>query len=69
MRKGPADAIVRGKTGTLNRVSTLTGYLQTANGGKIAYSLLFNQTRGGAWGYRKAQDEIGNVLAEYAASQ
>jgi D-alanyl-D-alanine carboxypeptidase/D-alanyl-D-alanine-endopeptidase (penicillin-binding protein 4) len=64
MKGGAADSVLRGKTGTLNRVITLSGYVQTKSGRKLGYSVLFNKTVGGAWGYRNAQNEIGQVLAD-----
>ncbi len=61
----PGEDIVRGKTGTLNHVVTLSGYVYTKTGKTLAYSILFNKTKGGAWGYRKIQDEIAARLALY----
>jgi serine-type D-Ala-D-Ala carboxypeptidase/endopeptidase (penicillin-binding protein 4) len=37
-----AQANVRGKTGTINQVSALSGYLTTASGEQIAFSVLVN---------------------------
>lgn len=65
MRDEKAEGVLRGKTGTLNRVVTLTGIVHTAGGRKLAFSILFNKTKGGAWSYRKIQDEIGNTLSGY----
>jgi len=62
MKHTPAEGALRAKTGTLNGVSTLTGFVQTKSGRHLAYSILFNNGPGGAWPYRKMQDEIGARL-------
>jgi D-alanyl-D-alanine carboxypeptidase/D-alanyl-D-alanine-endopeptidase (penicillin-binding protein 4) len=60
--RGQAKGMSRAKTGTLNRVVTLSGYAYTKGGHKVAYSILFNKTRGGAWAYRKLQDDFVEAL-------
>lgn len=69
MRNTRAQGQLRAKTGTLNKVVTLTGVVWTADGRKLAFSILFNQTKGGAWGYRQIQDKIGARLARHGASR
>ena len=64
MRGTAAESRARGKTGTLNGVSTLSGYVTTRSGKRYAYSILFNKAAGGAWTYRQIQDQIVTTLAE-----
>jgi len=57
---------LRAKTGTLRDASALSGYLQSASGGTIAFAVLLSLERGGkvahaAW--RRAQDRIVAALA------
>ncbi len=42
MRGTPAEANVRGKTGTLGNVRSLSGYVTTAGGGQLIFSVLCN---------------------------
>lgn len=42
MKKGPAFNNVRAKTGTLNGVSTLSGYVTASNGHTLAFAILVN---------------------------
>lgn len=55
----------RGKTGTLNGVSSLSGYLTTKNGDDLIISMIFEFTRGGSNKYRNAQDEIIKILNDW----
>lgn len=62
MRGKATQGMSRAKTGTLNRVVALSGYAYTQSGRKVAYSILFNDTKGGAWAYRKIQDDFVEAL-------
>jgi D-alanyl-D-alanine carboxypeptidase len=53
----------RGKTGTLNGVSSLSGYLTTADGDDLIICIIFEFTKGGARKYRNIQDSIVEILA------
>lgn len=57
----PAGVTVRAKTGTLNNVSSLTGYLSTAGGQRLGFSLLFKGA--GTWKFRQTQDAVIEALA------
>jgi D-alanyl-D-alanine carboxypeptidase/D-alanyl-D-alanine-endopeptidase (penicillin-binding protein 4) len=55
----------RGKTGTLNGVSSLSGYLTTKSSDELIVSMIFEFTRGGANKYRNAQDKIIKILNDW----
>lgn len=54
---------LRGKTGTLNEVTALSGYLVTKSGRTLAYALLINDPPVRAWQLRRVQDELAEALA------
>lgn len=58
-----AENNFRGKTGTLNGVSSLSGYLTTAAGDDLIVSMIFEFRRGGWSKYKRIQDEIIELLA------
>lgn len=60
-----SDGRLRGKTGTLNEVTALTGYATTRSGRDVAYVILFNDTPVRAWLLRSAQDRIARAIAEF----
>lgn len=61
MKSGPAYNNVRAKTGTLNAVSTLAGYVTASNGHKLAFAIMVNNV---ALGTGKAlQNNICQELA------
>jgi D-alanyl-D-alanine carboxypeptidase/D-alanyl-D-alanine-endopeptidase (penicillin-binding protein 4) len=49
---------VRGKTGTLRNVSSLSGYVTAGSGERFAFALIGNGTRGSVAALRAAQDEL-----------
>jgi D-alanyl-D-alanine carboxypeptidase/D-alanyl-D-alanine-endopeptidase (penicillin-binding protein 4) len=64
MTGSSAENNFKGKTGTLNGVSSLTGYLTTPEGEDLIVTIIFEFTRGG-WGYyRDIQDQIIEILLD-----
>jgi len=59
-----AENNFHGKTGTLNGVSSISGYLTCENGDDIIVSIFFEFTRGGANLHRDIQDQIILALCE-----
>lgn len=55
--------LLRGKTGTLNEVTALSGYLTTKSGRTLAYVLFINDPPVRAWTLRRVQDELAEALA------
>ncbi|MFN3693783.1 MAG: D-alanyl-D-alanine carboxypeptidase/D-alanyl-D-alanine-endopeptidase [Ignavibacterium sp.] len=55
----------RGKTGTLNSVIALTGYLMSDDKDELIVTIMFEFTRGSWNFYRDIQDEIIKALAEW----
>lgn len=62
MKKSPAKGQVRAKTGTLNGVSTLVGYVPGKNGRLFAYAFFLNNNRCGYSGADSVEDKIINAL-------
>lgn len=56
---------IRAKTGTLNQVSALAGYMITASGREVAFVILFNDPPVRAWRLRPEQDAIATAIAEW----
>lgn len=60
-----AENNFRGKTGSLNGVSGLAGYLTLKNGDDLIITIMFEYSKGG-WGYyRDIQDQIVILLADW----
>ncbi len=66
MKDTKAEGNLRGKTGTINGVSTLSGYVNTANGEWLAFSIMMQNFIGSSKPYRDAQDKIGAILADFS---
>jgi D-alanyl-D-alanine carboxypeptidase/D-alanyl-D-alanine-endopeptidase (penicillin-binding protein 4) len=62
MKGTAAEGNLRGKTGTLTAVSSLSGYLHTADGELLAFSLMMMNYPSEAGVYRQVQDGIGVFL-------
>ena len=63
MRGTVAEANVRGKTGTLSNVRSLSGYATTADGRTLIYSILCNNYLVGTDYISRVQDSIGVRMA------
>jgi D-alanyl-D-alanine carboxypeptidase/D-alanyl-D-alanine-endopeptidase (penicillin-binding protein 4) len=63
MKGTPAQNNARAKTGTFSIVSTLSGYVTTRDGHRLAVSLLTNFARDGR-NARRLQDEVYALLAQ-----
>jgi D-alanyl-D-alanine carboxypeptidase/D-alanyl-D-alanine-endopeptidase (penicillin-binding protein 4) len=60
------QAVVRAKTGTLDHVSALSGYMSTPSGNTLAFSIICNHFLGDVDEVRRVQDEICELLAANA---
>jgi len=65
MRGAETAGKVRGKTGTLNEVIALSGYIETSSGRHLAFSFLFNEVKGGKRAARRLQDRLCRALAGF----
>lgn len=63
MREGPAAGNVRAKTGTLDAVSALSGYVTTADGELLVFSVLLNHYLGPA--PKGVEDAFATALAGF----
>jgi D-alanyl-D-alanine carboxypeptidase/D-alanyl-D-alanine-endopeptidase (penicillin-binding protein 4) len=61
----PAQFNAHGKTGTLNAVTALAGYVVTGDGQLAAYFVTMQKFRGGPWAFKRAQDKIVEALASF----
>ncbi len=64
LAKSPARGQIRAKTGTLNRVSTLAGYVATPHGKVFAYAIFLNNNGCGPWRADRIEDRIVNTIHE-----
>jgi len=65
MRGTAAENNFKGKTGTLNGVSSISGYVTNADEDDIIVCMMFEFTRGGASKYKKIQNRIIETLARW----
>ena len=65
MRGTPAEGNVHAKTGTLAKARTLSGYVTTADGERLIFSILANNTTTPGSTVSHVTDEIATALAAY----
>ena len=65
LRGTPAEGRARAKTGTLNGVTTLSGYVDSAEGEPLAFSVLVEFYVGSSAPRRAVQDSIVAALARF----
>lgn len=63
MKGTPAQGNLRAKTGTLDRARSLSGYVTTADGHQLIFSMLCNNWAGSVRDVERVQDAIGVYLA------
>ena len=63
MKNSAAQNNLHAKTGTIGGVSTLSGYVRTADGEMLAFSMMMQNYIGASDPYRKAQDAVGILMA------
>ena len=61
-----AEKNVHAKTGTINNVSTLTGYAVTRDNELVSFYIAMNNFSGNATFYRDKQDEICEAICEFS---
>ncbi|MEX2116345.1 MAG: D-alanyl-D-alanine carboxypeptidase/D-alanyl-D-alanine-endopeptidase [Bacteroidota bacterium] len=66
MRGTKAEGNLRAKTGSIGGVSSLSGYVTTADGERLAFSILMQDFILPSRLYRNAQDAIGALLAGFS---
>lgn len=59
-----AENNFHGKTGTLNGVTALSGYLKGQDGQDLIVSIVFEYSRGSAWKFKNIEDQIVRALTE-----
>src|SRR5690606_28390895 len=64
MQRTGAERNLRAKTGTIDRVSALSGYVTAANGERLAFSIIANNVPS-TWMAKRAEDAIGARLATF----
>jgi D-alanyl-D-alanine carboxypeptidase/D-alanyl-D-alanine-endopeptidase (penicillin-binding protein 4) len=66
MKGTPAEGNVRAKTGTISGASSLSGYVTTADGERLAFSMLMQNFIYPTRLYQRAQDRIAALLASFS---
>jgi D-alanyl-D-alanine carboxypeptidase/D-alanyl-D-alanine-endopeptidase (penicillin-binding protein 4) len=65
MKESAATGNVHAKTGTVGNVSALSGYVTTASGSPLVFSIMANHFTESSRGPRLLQDRIAQILAEH----
>jgi D-alanyl-D-alanine carboxypeptidase/D-alanyl-D-alanine-endopeptidase (penicillin-binding protein 4) len=66
MGEEPVCGRVRAKTGFINRVSALSGYVRTVSGESLAFSILMNNFQSSNSTMKELQDDLCRVLVRYS---
>jgi D-alanyl-D-alanine carboxypeptidase/D-alanyl-D-alanine-endopeptidase (penicillin-binding protein 4) len=64
MHQTRAQGNLRAKTGTIDNVSALAGYVRAANGERLAFSIISNNVAS-TWRAKRVEDAIGARLADF----
>lgn len=64
MDRTPAAGNLRAKTGTIHRVSALSGTVRSAEGERLAFSFVVNDVPS-PWAAKRAEDRLGVELAQF----
>jgi D-alanyl-D-alanine carboxypeptidase/D-alanyl-D-alanine-endopeptidase (penicillin-binding protein 4) len=64
MYRTAAEGNLRAKTGTIDHVSALSGYVTSANGERLAFSIISNNVPS-TWMAKRVEDAIGARLAQF----
>jgi serine-type D-Ala-D-Ala carboxypeptidase/endopeptidase (penicillin-binding protein 4) len=64
MYRTGAEGNLRAKTGTIDNVSALSGYVRAANGERLAFSIISNRVPS-TWRAKRVEDAIGARLAAF----
>jgi serine-type D-Ala-D-Ala carboxypeptidase/endopeptidase (penicillin-binding protein 4) len=64
MHRTAAEGNLRAKTGTIDRVSALSGYVRTAEGERLAFAIIANNVPS-TWMAKRVEDAIGARLAAF----
>jgi D-alanyl-D-alanine carboxypeptidase/D-alanyl-D-alanine-endopeptidase (penicillin-binding protein 4) len=67
MQRTAAERNLRAKTGTIDHVSALSGYVRAANGERLAFSIISNDVPS-TWRAKRVEDAIGARLAAFRRS-
>lgn len=68
-RMPPLSGRVFAKTGHINGVSALSGYVFATNGRVAVFSILYNDLKGGAWQAKRQQDAAVEAIAAWLEAQ
>ncbi len=64
MSRTAAAGNLRAKTGTISRVSSLSGFVRTAEGEQLAFAIIGNRLPS-QYGAKRLEDRVGEALASY----
>lgn len=66
MRATSAEGTLRAKTGTISAVSSLSGYVTTTGGELLAFSMSMQSFVGSSTRYKRIEDRIGSIIANFS---